>query len=314
MAGPESRAGSEDRAAVVADARAALGPVGVLLPVSFTTTPALARQREAAVRLEAAGVRAVWTNEVVGKDALVTLGVLLGATRRTTFGTGIANVWVRPPQTLHAAAATLADAYPGRLVVGIGGGYPQQAAAVGREYGRPLATMRRFLAGMDEATSPPAPAGRYPRLVAANGPRMLALAGELADGALPAGLPPAYTAVARAALGPDALLVVGMSTIPDDDPAPAREAASATVTRLAGLEWYARTLTRVGYTAEQVAAVDRALVDDVVAHGNPGRISAAVRAHLAAGADHVVVQLRPGGEYADDVDTLAALVPRLDLV
>ena len=44
---------------------------------------------------------------------------------------------------------------------------------------------------------------------------MIALAAELADGALPAGLPPAFTARLRATLGPDKLLVVGMSVITD---------------------------------------------------------------------------------------------------
>ena len=296
---------------VVRAARTALGPVGVLLPVSFTSTPTADQQRDAVGRLERAGARTAWTNEVVGKDALVQLGVLLAATRRLTFGTGIANVWARPPQTLHAAAATLADAYPGRLVLGIGGGYPQQAASVGREFGRPLTTMRDYLDGMDAPGAPPAPPGAYPRLIAANGPKMLALAAERADGALPAGLPPAFTAQARAALGPDKLLVVGMTTIPDDDPERARSVAGAAVAASSGMEWYARTLARLGYTEQQITDADPALVDDVVAHGDAARIAAAARAHLAAGADHVVVQLQMGRDYAEAVEVLEALVPAL---
>jgi alkanesulfonate monooxygenase SsuD/methylene tetrahydromethanopterin reductase-like flavin-dependent oxidoreductase (luciferase family) len=71
-------------------------------------------------RLERAGYRAVWTNEVIGKDAFVQLGVLLAATNRTVFGTCIANIWARPAQTMHAAAAQLAQVYPGRIVAGLG--------------------------------------------------------------------------------------------------------------------------------------------------------------------------------------------------
>ena len=183
------------------------GPVGVCLPVSFTTTPPADLQRTAVRRLKDAGYQAIWTNELVGKDAFVQLGVLLAATERTVMGTFIANIWARPAQTMHAAAAQLAEAYPGRLAVGLGVGYPEQAASVGQEFGSPLAMMRDYLERMDTLTWPPAPDAAYPRIIAANGPRMLALAGEIADGAMPAGLPSTFTATsspgawARQALG-----------------------------------------------------------------------------------------------------------------
>ena len=63
---------------------------------------------------------------------------------------------------------------------------------------------------MDDPTWPPAPDVAHPRIIAANGPRMLALAGDMADGALPALLPPKFTTQARRTLGPDKLLVVGV--------------------------------------------------------------------------------------------------------
>src|SRR6201996_3931612 len=110
--------------------------------------------------------------------------MLLAATERMVFGTCIANIWARPAQTMHAAAAQLAEAYPGRLALGLGVGYPEQAASVGREFGRPLSTTRDYLARMDERTWPPAPEAVYPRIVAANGPKMVALAADIADGAM----------------------------------------------------------------------------------------------------------------------------------
>ena len=200
----------------VADAaRRALGPVGVCLPVSFTSNPHADSLREAVGRLEGAGYRAVWTNEVIGKDAMVQLAVLLSASEQMAFGTCIANIWARPAQTMHAAAAQLAQAYPGRFVLGLGVGYPEQAASVGQEFGSPLATMRDYVNRMDSPTSPPAPDAPYPRIIAANGPKMLALAGDIADGALPAMLPPEFTEQARESLGPDKLLVVGVSAVAD---------------------------------------------------------------------------------------------------
>jgi hypothetical protein len=69
-------------------------------------------------------------------------------------------------------------------------------------------------------TRPPAPEAPYPLIVGANGPKMLALAGESADGALPAMVAPEFTARARQALGPDKLLAVFVDTgIGDGDPA-----------------------------------------------------------------------------------------------
>jgi probable F420-dependent oxidoreductase len=180
-------------------------------------------QRDAVRRLEHVGYRTVWVNEVLGKDAFVQLGMLLAATERMVFGTSIANIWARPAQTMHAAAAQLAEAYPGRFVAGLGVGYPEQAASVGREFGRPLVTMRDYIERMDHPTWPPAPDSPYPKIIAANGPKMLALAGEIADGAFPAAQAPEFTAQARSALGPDKLLVVGVSL--DPDPTVVRDSA-----------------------------------------------------------------------------------------
>src|SRR6204780_5014779 len=196
---------------VVETARRALGPVGVFLPFSRTSASSADLHREAVRRLEGAGYRAAWPNEAVGgKDALVQLAVLLAATERMVFGTAIANIWARAPQTAHGAASLLAQAFPGRFVLGLGVGYPHQAASVGRDFGRPVATMRGYLGQMAAPTQLPAPDVPYPKIIGANGPNMLALAGEIADGARPAMTPPAFTAPARQVLGPGKLLVTGL--------------------------------------------------------------------------------------------------------
>src|SRR3984885_10251844 len=145
------------------------------------------------------------------------------------FGTSIANIWARAPQTAHGAAALLAQAFPDRFVLGLGVGYPQQAASVGREFGRPVATMRDYL---DELTAPTqllAPDVAYPKIIGANGPKMLALAGQNADGALPAMAPPELTAQARQLLGPDKLLVVALAVVVDADAGRAKATARQTV-------------------------------------------------------------------------------------
>jgi probable F420-dependent oxidoreductase len=302
-----------ESASVVDAARQCLGPVGAYLPVPFTSAPPVNLQREAARRLEGAGYGAAWTNDPVGgKDPLVQVALLLAATERMTFGTGIANIWSRAPQTAHAAAALLSQAYPGRLVLGLGAGYPQQAAAVGREFGRPLATMRDYLERMTAPTMTPAPEAPYPRIIAANGPKMLALAAEMADGALPAGLPPAYTARAREALGPGKLLVVAMSVITDTADreaahAKAREAVTASLSRALR----PTTLTGLGYSDKQIAEVNDDLVNALVAHGDPDSIATLATAHREAGADHVM--LLPSGttDLMTGIEQLEHLAPTM---
>jgi probable F420-dependent oxidoreductase len=289
---------------VVDAARQALGPVGVCLPVSFTRTPPADLQREAVSRLERAGYGAVWTNEVIGKDALVQLAVLLAATERTVFGTCIANIWARPPQTMHAAAAQLAESFPGRLVLGLGVGYAEQAASTGQEFGHPVATMRDYLDRMDSPTWPRAPEAPYPRIIAANGPKMLALAGEVAQGALPAGVPPEFTAQARQVLGPDKLLVVGLSVAVDSNPDRAKATARAIVSRSLGGPSYPAMMARLGYSTRDIGEVSDRLVNAVVAHGNPAAVGVKVREHVAAGADHVALLQPIGGHFASDVDQL----------
>src|SRR5205823_3398654 len=108
---------------------------------------------DAAVRLEGAGYRAAWNNEGVGgADALVRAGLMLAETDRLVLATGIATIWARAAQTAHGAASTLAEAYPGRFLLGLGCGYPEQAASAGQQYARPVETMRAYLGQM---TLPP---------------------------------------------------------------------------------------------------------------------------------------------------------------
>ena len=284
---------SASEADVVSAARDTLGQVGVLLPQSFTAATPLIEQRDAVRRLEEAGFTAAWGNERIGgKDTLVQLALLLSATERIVFGTSVMNIWARAPQTAHSAAAMLAQSYPRRLILGMGVGYPQQAAAVGREFVSPVRIMRTYLETMTTPGSPPFtydPAAiTYPRLVGANGPNMLALARDAADGAVPSGWTPEFTAEARRVLGPGKLLVMGITLIPDADKDRAWKAARDSVALLlAVVPDRAKTLRRLGYTERDITEVSDRLVNAMVAYGEPAAIRAKVEEHLAAGADHV---------------------------
>lgn len=297
---------------VIAAARSALGPVGAYLPVSFSTALDIDQHRNAAARLERAGYGAAWVNEGIGgKDVFAQLGILMSATGRLAFGTGIANIWARAAQTMHGGAALLAAAFPERLVLGLGVGYPHQAAASGREFGKPVTTMRGYLEQMDVPGFVPAPDAGYPRIVAANGRRMLALAAEAADGAIPAGLPPEYTAYARQVLGPDRLLVAALSFVGGASQGETRAAARARVTGAPGnREARAALLAELGYAADDVETVSDRLVDSMVAHGDPESVAAKVKEHLTAGADHVAL-LGDGSDYELAMSQLERVAPAL---
>ncbi len=291
---------------IVESARAALGPVGPYLPVPFTESPTVDQQRDAARGLEAAGYRTTWLNEPLGgKDTLVQVALLLGATERMTFGTGIANIWARAPQTMHGAAALLAQSYPDRFVLGMGVGYPQQAAMVGREFGSPLATMRDYVTGMAAPGMLPAPDVRYPTVLASNGPKMVALGGEITDGAMPGGLPVEFTSRARRTLGPDKLLIAGLPIAGNRAEARARTAEWMQMPRAAA------ALLELGYPEAEVTDPSDRIVDALVAHGDPASIAAKAREHLAAGADHVMIMLPLGGGFATGMDRLVEIAPAL---
>ena len=215
--------------------RRALGPVGAFLPYPMPAAPSIGDQRQAVRRLEQAGYGAVWTNEVPGKDSLVQLSLLLAATERVVFGTAIANIWSRSPHTAHGASTLLAQAFPGRFVLGLGVGHPAQAQAVGREFARPVGMMRDYLGQLSAPTPGSATDTFYPLLIAANGPKMFSLAADLGDGIIPAMVEPDVTRRGRDALGPDKLLVVlidGGSTAGD----PSAVAAVAKAHRSAGAD------------------------------------------------------------------------------
>jgi len=69
-------------------------------------------------------------------------------------------------------------------------------------------------------------------------------------------------------------------------------------------------MARLGYAEQEISEVSDRLVDAIVAYGEAAAIGAKVRAHLAAGADHVIV-MASGDDFPDGVDQLKQLAPTL---
>ncbi len=268
-----------------------LGPVG--LWTSKLDMQPTERVRAAVAELEELGWGSLWCWEVFGREALTNAGLLLAATRRMVLGTGIASIWARDPAAMAAAQRTLAEAYPARFVLGIGVSHGPLVDARGHRYQRPLDKMRAYLDAMDAAPwqGPPL-AEEPPRVLAALGPRMLALAAERSAGALTYNATPEATAWARSILGAEPLLAVEQAVVVEDDPAEARRIARGLLAFYMTLPNYLRAWERLGFGPEDLAegGSDR-MVDAVVAWGGPEAIAERVRAHLDAGADHVCLQV-----------------------
>lgn len=254
----------------------------------------IARAREVAAELEELGYGAIWVPDAVGRDPLVHATLLLEGTQRITVGTGIAQIYGRDPMTMTGGWKTVSDAFPGRFVLGLGVSHqPMVEGLRGQAYGPPLTAMREYLDRMDTAMYVAAEPAEPPRRVlAALGPKMLALAAERADGAHPYNVPPEHTARAREILGSEKLLAPEQAVLLEADPDEARRIARAYISIYLDLPNYMNNLRRFGLTDDDMAGggSDR-LVDTLVAWGDVDAVRARVQAHLDAGADHIAVQV-----------------------
>ncbi len=295
-------------AQVLERTRRHLGRYGVwIAPATLADVP-VAQLREQLPRLEQLGYGSLWTGEppaaapLAGRDPFALFAVALAATERLAFGVGIANIGMRTPVAMHSAAATLAEAYPDRFILGLGG----------HTGPRPLAQLEEYLTAMDEAATRVLPGVRYPRVLAALGPKAHALAAKRADGVHPFLQPLEHTASARTALGAGPLLLPHQALVLDTDPDAARGRIRAILgSTPTGENPYSRHYRRLGYTDDDLAGTrsDR-LIDATLAWGDEDTVAARLTAHLAAGADHVL--LHPlAKDLESTVDQLERIAPRL---
>ncbi len=266
-----------------------------------------------AQRLERWGFSALWTPEAVGRDPFTLLGYLAARTERLVLATGIANIYARDPMTMKAIRKTMAEAAPRRFVLGLGVSHHHLVGRVrGHEYGKPLATMTRYLDALEAALYMGAePEEEAPIVLAALRDRMLGLAASRTRGAHPYLTTPEHTRHARALMGEEAWLCPEQMAILERDPAVARRVARATLPVYLRLPNYQNTLKQFGFVDADFedGGSDR-LVDELVVWGDVDRIAARIAEHHEAGATHVCVQpWRSDGRPGVDERLLEALAP-----
>lgn len=238
--------------------------------------------REIAAELEELGYGTIWLG---GSPGIRDARPLLEATSRVVVATGILNIWEYAAAAVAAEVAALPAEHRDRFVLGVGASH----AAINEAYARPLTATRAYLDGLD-AADPPVPAGR--RVLAALGPRMLALSRDAAAGAHPYLVTPEHTRRAREILGREAVLAPEIKVVLETDPDRARALARRHLEVYMRLENYTSNLRRLGFGADDLRAggSDR-FVDAVVAWGDVDAAVRRVAEHHAAGADHVCLQV-----------------------
>jgi len=289
-----------------------IAPVGIWTgALDYVPT---SRSQELGVQLEELGYGAIWVPEVAGRDPFVHLALLLSSTQSVIGATGIANIWGRDAVCMNEAAKALTEAFPERFLLGLGVSHQHLVETLrGHSYQKPLASMAAYLDAMDAAPyTAVRPSTPMRRVIGALRPGMLRLSSQKADGAHPYFVPVEHTAMARGVLGDAPLLCPEQAVLLDEDPTSARETARNFMTVYLAAPNYANVLLHMGFEEDDLAdgGSDR-LVDAIVAWGSLETIVERVRAHLAAGADHVAVQVITDAGRSVPIDQWRLLAPAL---
>jgi 5,10-methylenetetrahydromethanopterin reductase len=284
-------------------------------------------------QIEALGYDHLWLTDssLHARNAYAYLTLAAARSSTLRLGTAVTNPLTRHPAVTAVAAATVDEVSGGRMILGIGAGdrpllalglNPARLASVRSSIG----AIRALWAGgivsvqdrsftLDEAQMRVPARADIPIFVSASGPKMLELAGEIADGVIllvglfADGLAWAIDAVERGAVTANRprphVAVFAYGSIDEDEHA-ALEAArtiaawfpqtAPVVCDLWGLEPSLVAAVRDAYRGgefQEAAAAARLLPDDFVREvalaGGAGQARERIEAALAAGADSVHV-------------------------
>ena len=306
---------------------------------------------------ERLGFDSVWTAEAYGSDALTPLAWWGSRTERLRLGTAITQISARTPTATAMAALTLDHLSGGRFVLGLGVSGPQVVEGwYGAPYPRPLARTREYVDVVRQVLRREAPVrldGEFYQLphaggtglgrplrptvhplradlpihLAAEGPRNVALAAEIADGWLPLfyapevdGLYRDFLAQGFARRSPDLSPAAGFevsATVPvvvDDDVERAADVVRPFVALYVGgmgaatANFHREMIERLGFVAEcaviadlwaqgrreeAAAAVPTAMVEQIALVGPAGAVRERWAAWQGTAVTSVLVQADP---------------------
>ena len=301
-----------------------VGSLGVLGPRATIEIANLA---------ESMNYRSLWSVEATGTDAFTLLGAVSAVVPTIGLGTGIVPIQLRTPPLAAMSAATLQAMSPDADVwLGLG----VSAPGILRQHGvpgadRPLAMMREYVALLRECLSGEAVtfAGDYwqvkrfrlgvrlgerrPKVVmAALNPRMLRLAGEIADGVLLNYIPTSHVPVAieHVRAGGDATVFAYVHAAVGEFERCARS-ARRDLFGYAMADGYANLFRASGFAEEvdelrarqavrdrdgAVAAVSDRMIQSINFIGDEREVGDFVRGYADAGIQHPILMPMPWGE------------------
>jgi F420-dependent oxidoreductase-like protein len=279
-------------------------------PAVRTLEESVNRAREA----ERLGYESVWVTQMPdARDAAVLLAAYASATQWVRLGTAVLPIYTRHPTAMAQMAATLDEVSSGRLILGLGVSHRVTVESMwGLKLDRPVDAVREYVsilrsslrdgsASMDGTQftahwSYSAPRrAELPIMLAALGPQMLELAGEISDGVVLWMCSPSYildTVVPRVEAGRAKAgkklegfeIVAAVPVCLTEDRPAGLGVLRKTVERYASLPFYRRALDNGGF-AEQLAAdrISDEMLDELGGVGDEERVREAVRRYRAAG-------------------------------
>lgn len=275
-----------------------------------TLDESVARARAA----ERLGYESVWVTQLPNaRDAAVVLAAYANATQRVGFGTGILPLYTRHPTAMVQMAASLDELSGGRFTLGIGVSHKVTVEAMwGMRLEHPVDAMREYLTIVRTSLRDGACSfdGRFftarwsysaprrsdlPVMISALNPRMLELAGELADGVVLYMCSPTYirehvvptirAGREKAGKSMDGFEIVAAIDVSlTADRAAAFEVYRKTFERYASLPYYRKVMDAEGFKDELDAdKVSEAMMDEVAGIGDERHVRDAIRRYREAG-------------------------------
>jgi alkanesulfonate monooxygenase SsuD/methylene tetrahydromethanopterin reductase-like flavin-dependent oxidoreductase (luciferase family) len=292
-------------------------------------------------RADQLGYDSTYVTHIAGRDSLTVLMAYAAASRRINLGTGVLPIYSRTPVATAQAAATIDECSGGRMVLGLG---VSHTVTVENWYGvkldRPLKAMREY-AGIVRACfrgeDPPEgeifdtrfrfmgyePRPDLPIYVAGLSPKMLRLAGEIADGVMlwlcnpnyirDVVVPEVRAGRERAGRSLDGFdVVAAVPSAVTDDKASAYETMRRDLLTYWSLPFYRAMIERSGFGEDTArfdeamqtgdvngakAAIPDSFLDDLTAIGPADEVRAGIQRYADAGATSPCVGAVPRTDF-----------------
>ena len=322
-------------------------PLGTFISVGRSLDSALDRVRLA----EQLGYHSVFITHLAGRDSLTALAAYAGVSESIRLGTGVTPIHSRSPAAMAQQAITIDEISNGRLTLGLGvshrvtvenwyGSQIHKPVTEMREY---VAVLRAMFAGEDPPESQTFPTrfhflGVQPRAdlpiyIAGLSPRMLELAGEVADGVILWLCNPDYIRdivvphvregrrkAGKSLDGFDIVAAVPTAVTAEVDGA--RATLRADLAPYFLLPFYRKMIQRSGYEADvrlfdeamergdgssAATAISDGFLENLAAIGPPDLAAAAVERYRDAGATSPCIGAIPGTDFTTALESLAEL-------